>query len=304
MNTEKIGKFIALKRKGKGLTQKELAEKIGVTDRAVSKWERGMGCPDVSLLDELSKELEISIVELLKGEEIKQPEILEKDIIDSMKYSKIATQEKNKTIINSILVTLMIVIIIFVIVCNIINCYNLNKTINISYSITDEMRQLPSDIEKYSNIILNNQGKYTDEEYSKIVKYVNKINNTLDDKAKEYLLKEKYTVKDFYEFKQYYKDNLYENFIYENYIQNKSIYYIILKYDIEKVYNFIGYYESKNTKVRSFVTFTNKVVDSTYKYDGKVTEVSALYITVIMNAIYKNEVTLLEDIIEVGELNE
>ena len=69
MNTEKIGKFISIKRKEKNYTQKELALKLGVTDRAVSKWERGLGCPDISLLEDLSKILDISIVELLNGEQ-------------------------------------------------------------------------------------------------------------------------------------------------------------------------------------------------------------------------------------------
>jgi len=66
MNCEKIGNLIASLRKEKGLTQKELGDKLGITDRAVSKWERGLGCPDVSLLEDLSKVLDISILEILK----------------------------------------------------------------------------------------------------------------------------------------------------------------------------------------------------------------------------------------------
>ena len=88
MNTEKIGKFIAQKRKEKNYTQKELALKLGVTDRAVSKWERGLGCPDISLLEDLSKILDISIVELLNGESKEDLKILEKDLINSMRISK------------------------------------------------------------------------------------------------------------------------------------------------------------------------------------------------------------------------
>ena len=49
MNYEKIGEFISSKRKEKNMTQSDLAKKLGVTDKAVSKWERGLGCPDVSL---------------------------------------------------------------------------------------------------------------------------------------------------------------------------------------------------------------------------------------------------------------
>ena len=70
MDQEKIGKFIQMLRKEKNMTQMELANKIGVTDRAISKWENGRGMPDISLLELLTKELGISINELVKGERI------------------------------------------------------------------------------------------------------------------------------------------------------------------------------------------------------------------------------------------
>ncbi len=70
MNQVKIGKFIALCRKNKNLTQAELAEKLNITDRAISKWETGKGMPDVSLMLDLCNELEISVNELLSGEMI------------------------------------------------------------------------------------------------------------------------------------------------------------------------------------------------------------------------------------------
>lgn len=65
MNTQQFGKFIAEQRKAKGYTQKELAEKLGVTDKAISRWENGHGYPDIVLLEPLAKELEITIVELM-----------------------------------------------------------------------------------------------------------------------------------------------------------------------------------------------------------------------------------------------
>lgn len=70
MEQVKIGKFIAACRKGKNLTQKELAEKLGITDRAISKWENGRGLPDSSFMLELCKELDISVNELLSGEKL------------------------------------------------------------------------------------------------------------------------------------------------------------------------------------------------------------------------------------------
>ena len=70
MNQQKIGKFIAKLRKEKNMTQQELARKIGVTDRAISKWENGRGLPDYSLLQDLCDTLSISINELFSGEKL------------------------------------------------------------------------------------------------------------------------------------------------------------------------------------------------------------------------------------------
>ena len=70
MDLIKIGKFIAERRKAKNLTQLELAERIHVTDRAVSKWECGRSMPDSAIMLELCEVLEISVNELLTGEEL------------------------------------------------------------------------------------------------------------------------------------------------------------------------------------------------------------------------------------------
>ena len=70
MDQIKIGKFIAECRKSKKLTQAELAEKLNITDRAVSKWERGKGLPDSSIMLSLCEELGINVNELLSGEMI------------------------------------------------------------------------------------------------------------------------------------------------------------------------------------------------------------------------------------------
>lgn len=70
MNQEKIGKFIAKLRKEKGFTQKELAEKLNITDKAVSKWENGKSLPDILIIPNLCKELEITVNDLLNREVI------------------------------------------------------------------------------------------------------------------------------------------------------------------------------------------------------------------------------------------
>ena len=78
MDQIKTGKFIAERRREKGMTQAQLAEKIGVSDRAVSKWETGRGMPEYSLLIPLCRELEISVNELLNGERLSEEEYREK----------------------------------------------------------------------------------------------------------------------------------------------------------------------------------------------------------------------------------
>ena len=70
MNQAKIGKFIAAKRKEQNLTQMQLAEELGITDRAVSKWENGKALPDASLMLPLCGILHITVNDLLSGEEI------------------------------------------------------------------------------------------------------------------------------------------------------------------------------------------------------------------------------------------
>ena len=68
MDNAKIGKLIFNLRKNSELTQNQLAEKLNVSDKAISKWERGLGCPDISLLPVIAKIFEIDLESLLKGE--------------------------------------------------------------------------------------------------------------------------------------------------------------------------------------------------------------------------------------------
>lgn len=68
MDKERTGKLITELRKEKGMTQKQLADALNVTDKAVSKWERGLSFPDISMLEPISEVLGISIMEILAGE--------------------------------------------------------------------------------------------------------------------------------------------------------------------------------------------------------------------------------------------
>lgn len=68
MDCMKVGKLIYGLRTEKGLTQKQLADAMNISDKTISKWERGLGCPDVSLLHELSEALEVNIEKILMGD--------------------------------------------------------------------------------------------------------------------------------------------------------------------------------------------------------------------------------------------
>lgn len=90
MDCEKIGNFIMQNRKAKKLTQKQLADKLCVTDRAISRWERGVGTPDISLLITLGEILEVSVNEILLGEKIENitKEQSDKILVDSISLYK------------------------------------------------------------------------------------------------------------------------------------------------------------------------------------------------------------------------
>lgn len=90
MSQEKIGRFIATCRKDKNMTQQELAEQLGVTDRAISNWENGKNMPDLSLFKPLCNILGITINELLSGEKLSKEnyqEKFEENILDTINYS-------------------------------------------------------------------------------------------------------------------------------------------------------------------------------------------------------------------------
>lgn len=94
MDTVKIGKYIAQKRKNLGLTQREIAEQLGMSDKSVSKWERGVCLPDVSVYMELCRIIGISLNEFIAGEDIEQVELQEKseqnilDVTEDGNYKK------------------------------------------------------------------------------------------------------------------------------------------------------------------------------------------------------------------------
>ena len=126
MNQDKIGKFILKLRKEKNMTQQELADKLNVTDRAVSHWENGRSLPDVSLFKPLCEIFGISVNELISGEKLSKDKIIKKsdeNILTSMKKNK---EQKKKA---NIIIISLIAIFIFIIACLI--SVNNNSKINL-----------------------------------------------------------------------------------------------------------------------------------------------------------------------------
>lgn len=101
MDTKKIGAFIAMNRKKKGYTQEQLAEKLGVTNKTILRWENGHYMPDLSLLEPLSKELDITLNELLAGKEIVKEEAMEyseQNLIQTIDYTGNKIKNEHKKI--------------------------------------------------------------------------------------------------------------------------------------------------------------------------------------------------------------
>lgn len=115
MDLQKIGKFIAEKRKQMGLTQLELAEKLSLTDRAVSKWETGRSLPDSSIMLDLCKELKISVNDLLNGEEIIMDNYKEKSEQLILELTKQKEESDRRLLTLEIVIGVFSVIILLVI---------------------------------------------------------------------------------------------------------------------------------------------------------------------------------------------
>lgn len=109
MDQIKIGKFIAEERKKKSYTQRELAEILGISDKTISKWERGNGFPEISLLLPLCNELDITVNELLSGERLMEVDYKKKAEENMVNLVKEA-QESRKKIILSAMVAILVII--------------------------------------------------------------------------------------------------------------------------------------------------------------------------------------------------
>ena len=187
MNHIKIGEFIKQKKKEKNLTQEELANKLHITNKSISKWENGRCMPDVSLIEPLCKELDITINDLLNGEIVDKKDYeqkLELNLIESLKNNKEILEKKNKVIgglLFSIIFSLIVIVSLFLIQIRqdindyshensnyykeVISCYNDKERIdNISniiqkYYIMDSFDRKNLNEELFNSYKLNNSLK-------------------------------------------------------------------------------------------------------------------------------------------------
>lgn len=115
MDQKKIGKFILELRKEKNMTQSELANKLQISDKTVSKWENGRGMPDLSLIKSLCDILGITVNDLLSGEKIDNENYREKseeNILNTIKYSNNEIKKNNKTFKTIIIIIILTIILL------------------------------------------------------------------------------------------------------------------------------------------------------------------------------------------------
>ena len=103
MDAKKFGTFIATLRKENNMTQVELAQKLQVTDKAVSKWERGLGFPDINTIEPLADALGVSVLEIMRSERIAETEITQDTasaaLTDTFELIKLQRKAERKSIL-------------------------------------------------------------------------------------------------------------------------------------------------------------------------------------------------------------
>lgn len=119
MEQIKIGKFISTMRKEQNLTQRELADKLNISDKAVSKWETGKGLPEVALMLPLCEELKISVNELLSGERLSEEDYFKRAEENMMDLVREKEESKKKLIVSGVVglsSTSSFLVIIFIVI--------------------------------------------------------------------------------------------------------------------------------------------------------------------------------------------
>lgn len=309
MDNIKIGQFIKEQRKKQNLTQKELAEQLNITDRAISRWERGVGCPDISLLEELATILDITILELLKGQKLKENASPNNNLLlESMTFSKVNTLKKLKKISTYFTIFSITLLIIFILITNIksikietksydFSDYFRKEKIEITMPPTKPLKEKEKEINKKIELILSTQGNFTTNDYSTIKTHVNLLKDSLEEqKNAQYLQKTKYT---FHDLTTFYLDH--QNLL-TPLVDNKDIYYILLKIDPYLSDHLISYQQNEDYVRNSYFEFFS-FLEQPYHIKNilpiKNYQPNPYY---IIRNIYDKELILLNDIIKAGEI--
>lgn len=151
MDLIKIGKYIALKRKKQGLTQKQLADKLNMSDKSVSKWERGICLPDVSVYLELCKILGISINEFLAGEDIPKETVEQKAEENILEITK--DHKKKQKYLKKIIKLLIVMLVVFIFITSIFIYKKLTQAQNYIEPYSKESIEMQT-----VNMLSNHQG--------------------------------------------------------------------------------------------------------------------------------------------------
>lgn len=118
MDSQKFGAFVAQCRKDKKMTQADLAAKLNVTDKAISRWERGVGFPDINTIEPLAAALDVSVAELMKSERIDESEVsisMNNEIVNNtLNFAEKQIQQERKNILSIIgCLTAAVVLILY-----------------------------------------------------------------------------------------------------------------------------------------------------------------------------------------------
>lgn len=163
MELKKIANFIKKKRKELGITQAELADKLFVTEKAISRWETGRGTPDISLLIPLSKELGVNVSELLNGEDSKNDKVIEKVI----EYNEISQKNKYGLGFKFTILCYILSILLFLIYLR----FEYDPNIELNYFVRLFMVIIASILIIIGNIIYGNNYVDKIEDKNKIYKF-------------------------------------------------------------------------------------------------------------------------------------
>ena len=188
MNQEKIGKFIAICRKEKNLTQNQLAEKLQITNKAISKWETGRGMPDSSLLLNLCEILDITVNELLSGERLQENKYqikAEENIIAIVKENDKSKMNIKRIIIFCVIIVFIVLTILIIKYCMLLNSSNVYNRIDnynpICYQITERYEEINKASVEIDNLKVILKGIYFD---SINEEEISNLNLTQEEKVK------------------------------------------------------------------------------------------------------------------------